>query len=149
MRSSAAKDNSTHIQGQMQITGYTSRRDAMNTLEVSATMTVRPGKLEGFKRQAAEIIRQAREKDTKTLRYDWFLNRDQTACEVREVYESSEGLIEHRMHIGEALNELFAEFADDHAVTIYGEPSLQLVAMASAHMDVDIKWYSFLQGLES
>lgn len=121
----------------------------MKTLEVSARMTVRPGKLEGFKQQAAEIIRQAKDKDTKTLRYDWFLNRDQTACEVREVYESSEGLIEHRMHIGEALNKLFAEFADGHAVTIYDEPSPQLVAIASAHKDVDIKWYSFLQGLES
>lgn len=122
----------------------------MNTvLEVSAKMTVRQDKLEEFKRQAAEIIRQTKEKDTKTLRYDWFLNHDQTACEVREVYENSEGLIEHRMHVGEALNRLFAEFADGHAVIIYGEPSPQLVAMASAHKDVDIKWYSFLEGLES
>lgn len=121
----------------------------MNTLEVSAKMTVRPGKLEGFKRQAAEIIRQTKEKDTKTLRYDWFLNQDQTACEVRELYENSEGLIEHRMHVGEAINKLFAEFADGHAVTIYGDPSPQLVAMASAHTDVEIKWYCFLRGLES
>ncbi|MCE7980854.1 MAG: hypothetical protein DYG89_06650 [Caldilinea sp. CFX5] len=121
----------------------------MNTLEVSAKMSVRPGKLEGFKRQAAEIIRQTKEKDTKTLRYDWFLNRDQTACEVRELYENSEGLIEHRMHVGEAINKLFAEFADGHAVTIYGDPSPQLVAMASAHRDVAIKWYCFLRGLES
>lgn len=121
----------------------------MNTLEVSAKMTVRQGKLEEFKRQAAEIIRQTKEKDTKTLRYDWFLHSDQTKCEVHEVYESSEGLIEHRMHIGEALNKLFNEFADDHAVTIYGDPSPQLVAMANAHKDVDIKWYSFLRGLES
>src|SRR5512137_1300674 len=94
----------------------TERRLAMNTLEVSARMTVRPGKLEGFKQQAAEIIRLAREKDTKTLRYDWYLNTDQTECEVREEYENSEGLIEHRMHIGEALKTLFAEFADNHAV---------------------------------
>jgi quinol monooxygenase YgiN len=90
----------------------------MSTLEVSARMTVRPGKLEGFKQQAAEIIRQTKQKDTKTLRYDWFLNSDQTECEVREAYKGSEGLIEHRMHIGEALNTLFREFADGHAVTI-------------------------------
>lgn len=120
----------------------------MSKLEVSARMTIREGKLEGFKRQAAEIIRQTGEKDTKTLRYDWFLNADQTACEVREVYESSEGLIEHRMHVGEAINWLFAEFADGHAVTIYGVPSPQLVAMTSAVKGVDIEWYSFLRGLE-
>ena len=33
------------------------------TLELSAHMTVRPGQLEGFKRQAAECIRLTREKD--------------------------------------------------------------------------------------
>ena len=40
----------------------------MSTLEVRARMTVRPGKLGGFKQQAAEIIRQTKQKDTKTLR---------------------------------------------------------------------------------
>ncbi len=121
----------------------------MGTLEVSARMTVRPGRLEGFRQQAAEIIRQTKEKDTKTLRYDWFLNEDQTECEVRELYESSEGLIEHQMHIGEALTRLFREFADGHAVTIYGEPSPQLVQVAQSHRDVRITWYSFLRGLVS
>jgi quinol monooxygenase YgiN len=119
----------------------------MSKLEVSARMTVRPGKLEGFKQQAAECIRQTKEKDTQTLRYDWFLNIDQTECEVREAYESSGGLIEHQMHIGEALDKLFSEYADGHAVTIYGDPSPQLVKAAHARKDVNIKWYSFLQGI--
>jgi len=121
----------------------------MNKLEVSARMTVRQGKLEGFKQQAAEIIRQTKEKDTKTLQYDWFLNSDQTECEVREAYEGSEGLIEHRMHIHEALNKLFNEFADGHAVTIYGNPSPKLLELAHAEKGVSIKWYPFLNGLWS
>ena len=50
----------------------------MVTLEVSAHMTVRPEQLGGFKRQAAELIRITREKDTHTLRYDWFLSNDGT-----------------------------------------------------------------------
>jgi hypothetical protein len=41
-------------------------------------------KLEGFKRQAAEIMRQTREKGTRTLAYDWFLSKDGTEREVRE-----------------------------------------------------------------
>ena len=51
----------------------------MATFEVSAHMTVRPGQLEGFKKQAAECIRITKEKDTHTLRYDWFLSRDGTS----------------------------------------------------------------------
>lgn len=118
-------------------------------LQVIASMKIRPGKLEGFKQQAAEIIRLARERDTKTLRYDWFINKDQSDCEVCETYENSDGLIEHRMHINDALNKLFDEFAEDHAVTIFGNPSPQLVEMTKAHKEVKIKWYSFLKGLES
>src|SRR5512135_279715 len=115
----------------------------MSRLEVSARMTVRKGQLEGFKRQAAECIQQTREKDTKTLRYDWFLSGDQTECEIREAYDSSEGLVEHRMHIGAALDRLFNEFADAHAVTVYGDASPQLVEMGNRMMAGRIKWYSF------
>jgi quinol monooxygenase YgiN len=121
----------------------------MSKLEVSAKMTIRKGKLEEFKQQAAECIRQTAEKDTKTLRYDWFLNEDETECEIRELYESAEGLVEHRMHIGEALDKLFSEFADDHAVSVYGEPSPKLLEMAKRMPPGSVKWYSFFRGLDS
>ena len=121
----------------------------MSKLQVSARMIIRKGKLEGFKRQAAECIRQTKEKDTKTIRYDWFLSSDETECEIREAYLISEGLIEHRMHIGGALSKLFNEFAFAHAVTVYGDPSPQLVEMANAETAGRVKWYSFLQGLET
>jgi quinol monooxygenase YgiN len=121
----------------------------MSKIEVSARMTVREGKLEEFKQQAAECIKQTKEKDTKTLRYDWFLSNDETECEIRELYESADGLVEHRMHIGEALDKLFTEFADNHAVTVYGEPSPALLEMAKRMPPGSVKWYSFLQGLDN
>jgi quinol monooxygenase YgiN len=125
------------------------RRTTMDKLEVSARMTIRKGKLEGFKRQAAECIRQTKEKDTKTLRYDWFLGHDETECEIREAYVNSEGLVEHRMHIGEALDKLFSEFAENHTVVVYGDPSPRLLEMARRMPQGSVKWYSFLRGLES
>jgi quinol monooxygenase YgiN len=123
-----------------------------NRLDVTAHGRIREGKLEGFKRHAAEMIRQTKEKDTKTLRYDWFISSDGTEFEVLEAYVNSEGLMEHSMHIGEARNVLFREFADHHRMKVYGDPSPQLVEHATAlppeHLR-GIKWYSFLQGLES
>jgi quinol monooxygenase YgiN len=123
----------------------------MNRLDVIAHGTIREGKLEGFKRQAAQMIRQTKEKDTKTLRYDWFMSSDGTEFEVLEAYVNSEGLMEHSMHIKEARNVLFSEFADDHRMKVYGDPSPQLVEHANAlppeHLR-GIKWYSFLQGLK-
>jgi quinol monooxygenase YgiN len=120
----------------------------MSQFEVSARMKVREGQLEGFKRQAAEVIRAARDKDTRTLRYDWFLSSDSTECEIREAYADSGGFLEHRANIGEALTKLFAEFADDHNVTVYGETSEQLVEFANANMPPgSVKWYHFLEGM--
>jgi hypothetical protein len=104
-----------------------------NRLDVTAHGTIREGKLEGFKRQAAELIRQTKEKDTKTLRYDWFISSDGTEFEVLEAYVNSEGLMEHSMHIGEARNVLFSEFADDHRITVHGDPSEQLVELVNTH----------------
>ena len=121
----------------------------MPTLEVSAHLRVRPGQLEGFKRQAAECIRITKEKDTHTLRYDWFLSSD-GECEVRETYTGPEGLIEHNKNILDARTKLFRDYADGHFMTIYGEPVPQLVELAKAtHMEHHMKFYSFVKGLDS
>ena len=66
-------------------------RQASNTgveshFELGAHMTVRPGRLEEFKAQTAELMRLTRELDTQTLRYDWFLSDDCAECDVREAY---------------------------------------------------------------
>jgi quinol monooxygenase YgiN len=120
----------------------------MATFEVSAHMKVRPGQLEGFKKQAAELIRITREKDTHTLRYDWFLSTDGTQCEVREAYTGPEGLIEHNAHIVEARTKLFKDYADGHFMTLYGEPSQPLIDLLKKHA-AGFTWFSFVQGLNS
>lgn len=120
----------------------------MARFEVSARMKVRDGQLEGFKRQAAECIRVTREKDTKTLRYDWFLSDDGTEAEIREEYVDSDGFLEHRMNVGDALDKLFSEFADAHTAYGFGDASAKLVEYATAHMPAgSVKWYRFLDGL--
>jgi quinol monooxygenase YgiN len=118
----------------------------MGHLELSAHMTVRAGCLDGFKKQAAELIRITKEKDTRTLRYDWFLSSDGTECEVREAYTSPEGLIEHNTHILEARTKLFKEYADNHFMTVYGDPSQPLLDLLNVHK-VGFKWFYFVQGL--
>jgi quinol monooxygenase YgiN len=120
----------------------------MAYLEVSAHMSVRPGCLDGFKQQAAECIRITREKDTRTLRYDWFVSSDGSECEVREAYTDPQGLIEHNAHILEARTKLFKNYADHHFMTFYGQPSQSLLDLLNAHQ-VEFKWFSFVRGLES
>jgi quinol monooxygenase YgiN len=118
--------------------------------EVTARVKIRDGELEGFKRQAAEMMRLTRELDTKTVRYDWFLSDDGTRCEVREGYIDADGLVEHAQNVFEAREKLFREFAYDHDMTIYGEPSPMLAALIEK-LDglVTFKRFALLQGLDS
>jgi quinol monooxygenase YgiN len=118
--------------------------------EVTARLKVRDGELDGFKQQAAEMMRLTKDKDTKTLRYDWFLSNDGTQCEVREGYADADGLVEHAHHVNEAREKMFRDFAYDHDMTIYGEPSpmlAQLLERLAGH--VEFNRYSLLQGLDS
>jgi len=120
----------------------------MSHLELHAHLKVRPGQLEGFKAQAAEIMRITREQDTKTLRYDWFINEDGMDCEVHEVYLDEEGLFEHNKHVLEARTVLFRDFAFDHRMTVFGEISPQLRDLAIKHAG-GITVCAFFQGLEA
>jgi quinol monooxygenase YgiN len=124
------------------------RGGVMSHLELHAHLKIRPGQLEGFKAHAAEIMRITKEKDTKTLRYDWFIKEDGTECEVHEAYLNEEGLFEHNMHVLEARNVLFRDFAYDHRMTVFGEVSQQLRDLTIKHAG-GIGVYSFFQGLQA
>jgi quinol monooxygenase YgiN len=119
----------------------------MSQLEVRARLKIREGQLEGFKRQAAEIMRQAREKDTGTVAYDWFLSTDGTQCEVREAYVDFDAFIQHAMNVREARDTLFGEFAYDHKMTVFGDPPPRLVELAD-RLGVDVTYFTLLQALE-
>ena len=116
----------------------------INNLQVSAIFKIPEGKLEEFKRRVTEIMKEVRDKGTKALKYDVFINSDQNECEVREEYKNSEDMIEHMVKFREFLQtKLFNDFPLDHLM-LYGNPSPQLLEMAKR---IDIRFYSFFQGL--
>jgi quinol monooxygenase YgiN len=117
--------------------------------EVTARLEVRDGELDGFKQTAAEIMKLTRERDTKTLRYDWFVSDDGTACEVREAYVDADALLEHHHHIAEPKTRLFRDFADGHHMTFYAEPSPALAEAIEHIPGVEITRFSFFQGLDA
>jgi quinol monooxygenase YgiN len=119
----------------------------MSRFEAHAHLKVREGQLEGFKRQAAEMMRVTREKDSGTLAYDWFLSKDGTECEVREAYVDAGALVEHALNVRDARAAMFAEFAYGHKMTFYGDPSPRLVALVEK-VGVDVTWFTALQALE-
>ena len=119
----------------------------MSQFEVRARIRVRDGQLEGFQRQAAEMMRQTREKDTGTIAYDWFLSDDGTQCEVREAYVDPDALVEHAFHVREARDVMFEQFAYDHKMFFYGETSPRLDELTQK-IGVDVTRFGLLQTLE-
>lgn len=116
--------------------------------EATAKLKIREGELEGFKHQAAELMRQMRDQDGQPLRYDWFLSDDGTECEVREAYESADALLEHQHPAAAAKTKLFREFVDGHTMTFYDEPSPALTRALDG-MGTPYERLSFFQGLDA
>ena len=120
----------------------------MANLDVVARMKIHPGQLDGFKAQVAEVLRATREKDTHTLRCDFFVNADGTECEVHEMFPDEQGLIEHKMNTMEPTIALFSDYACDHHATIGGEVSQGFIDLVTERMGPPTV-FAFLQGLES
>jgi len=118
-------------------------------VELHAQLKIRPGRLETFKAGAAEMVRLARQHDTKTLRFDWYISDDGTRCEVHEVYADESGFFEHGQRIMQARAKLFADCldVDGHHVTAFGDVPERIIEMANAHGN-GLEHYEFLQGLQ-
>jgi quinol monooxygenase YgiN len=101
----------------------------MDTIQVTARLTIHEGKLEEFKELAAQCMRAVRERDSGTLQYDWFFNNTHTECVVRETYKDSGAVLEHIANLGPTMGALLG--VSDMALEIYGSPSAELVKAAA------------------
>jgi quinol monooxygenase YgiN len=84
------------------------------------------GKLEEFKRLAAQCLEIVRNKDRGTLQYESYFNDDQSECIVLERYRDSEALIEHAAHLGDLTEAILA--TGSVSGELLGEPSAELRA---------------------
>jgi quinol monooxygenase YgiN len=98
----------------------------MSAIQVTARMKIHDGKLAEFKEAAELCMKSVRENDSGTLQYDWFLNKDETECVVRETYRDSDALLEHVGNLGDAGGALVATCSME--LEMFGAPSEQLVA---------------------
>ena len=98
----------------------------MSELQGIARFKFHGGKLEEFKRLAAQCMEIVRTKDTGTLQYDVYFNDDQSECIVHERYRDSGALIEHAGHLGDLSEAIVA--TGSVSAALLGEPSAELRA---------------------
>ena len=99
----------------------------VSELQGIARFKLHEGKLDEFKRLSARAMEIERARDTGTLRYEIYLNDDQSECIVLERYRDSEALIEHGAHLGELAQAILATGSVTSACL--GEPSPELRAL--------------------
>lgn len=103
----------------------------MSRIQSLARFRIHPGKTEAFKQLSANCMELARAKDPGTIRYDIFLNDDETEAVVYEEYESSEAALQHFKNMGENAEAIF-KIVDMDGET-WGEPSGELRTGLEAH----------------
>jgi len=102
----------------------------MDSIQVTARLTIHQGKLEEFKQLATRCMQAVRERDSGTLQYDWFFNDTHTECVVRETYKNSGAVLEHIANLGATLGDILG--VCDMALEVYGSPSPDLVKAAAS-----------------
>jgi quinol monooxygenase YgiN len=99
----------------------------MSELHGIARFKFHEGKVEEFKRLAAQCREIVRAQDTGTLSYDVYFNDDESECIVHERFRDSQALIEHAAHIGDELMGAILATASASG-ELLGEPSAELRA---------------------
>lgn len=96
-----------------------------DSIRAIAEYAIPEGKLDEFKRMAAEIIDEVRANEPNTLSYEWFLSKDESKCYVVQRYRDSEAVLAHLANIADLSGRLH-EVAPLTGVMIFGSPSDEL-----------------------
>lgn len=96
----------------------------MSRIQSIARFKIHPGKTEEFKRLSANCMELARANDPGTIRYDIFMNDDETEAVVYEEYENSEAAVKHFENMGDNADAIF-KIVDMEGET-WGEPNGEL-----------------------
>jgi quinol monooxygenase YgiN len=107
-------------------------------------LTIKDGKLEEFKKQAAGYTDAVRDGEPGTLEYQWWLSEDGTRCLLKEAYDSSESLLKHLENVGPSLPDLMA-IAPITRSEVFGELSPEA---RTALDSVGAQYLSHLVGFE-
>ena len=114
----------------------------MDELQVTARIKIEADKFKKFEATAKACMRVAREIDTGTLQYDWFLNENRTECVVRERYRDSEAALEHVANLGATIRKDLQEA--EMSLEFYGEASAKLIEAAKGG---NVTFYKIYQSI--
>jgi quinol monooxygenase YgiN len=96
-----------------------------NYIRVNAEHSISEGKIDEFKKMAAEMIKKVEANEPNYLSYEWFLSDDESKCYIIGLFKDSEAVMAHLAHIGETMGP-FWEIAPTTRIELYGNLSDEL-----------------------
>ncbi|MFH0915216.1 MAG: antibiotic biosynthesis monooxygenase [bacterium] len=94
--------------------------------------SIKPGRLEEFKKLATEYTAAAEANEPTTRGYEWFVAEDGSACYLNEFYGSSEAFLLHFGNLGPKLGAML-EISPMEEMIVLGEPSQHVRDMLTGH----------------
>ena len=111
---------------------------AAGTIRLIVRQGIVPGKLDDFKKMAAELTCGVEESEPTTLGYEWFVDEAGTTCYLNEYYGSSEDFLLHFASLGPKL-EAMLTVSPLQEMIVLGDPSPQIKEMLGG---LGAKFYS-------
>jgi quinol monooxygenase YgiN len=96
-----------------------------NYIRANAEHSISDGKINEFKKLAAEILERVEANEPNTICYEWYLSNDESKCYVVQIYKDSESVMAHLGNIVDLMGP-FHEVAPLTGLMIYGSPSDEL-----------------------
>lgn len=96
-----------------------------NYIRGTAEHSIAQGRINDFRKLAAEIIDRVEATEPNTLSYEWFLSNDESKCYVVQLYKDSEAAMTHLRNIADLMGP-FHEVAPLTGLMIFGSPSDEL-----------------------
>jgi len=97
---------------------------------VLTEFTISPGKVDEFKKIAQELLEVVKQKESETLRYQWYLYKDQSKSYLVEEYPNAAALRVHIVDVGIILPKLLK--ISKPKFTVLGKPNLAAREILSA-----------------
>jgi quinol monooxygenase YgiN len=116
--------------------------EPVERIQITVTFPkITPDNLGEFKRLAGEALKIAAD-EPGVLQYDWFFNADETACVVRETFESSDAILGHLGRVGDILGPV-VQLGGGLEIEMFGSPSAEVLQALEAFSPT---CYSYFQG---
>ena len=112
-------------------------------IRVNAEHAISDGKIDEFKKMAAEMIKKVEANEPNYLSYEWFLSDDESQCYIIGLFKDSEAMMAHLANIGEMMGP-FSEIAPATRIELYGNLSDELrQAVAPFEANISEHWNGF------